>query len=1203
LLVSAVAVELPARAGREFPVAAPIELSELPKGRLRTQIEALPPVERGRAVTWLSSFHFTEQDLDSLHADARGGICYACRFSVPVPVDASEAEAESPEVGAAAAPVSPFPSHLIFHSRPGSPNVLYINFSGETVINTEWNSVVGRTEIPALAFSADSDYSTFSDAEQVAIKRIWQRMAEDYAPFDIDVTTQRPETFGTRTAHALITRNTDAHGDPNPHSTAGGVAYVNVFGTKSYASYRPAWIYHNNLANNESYIAEAASHEVGHNLGLSHDGRTDGVEYYGGHGSGDISWGPIMGTGYGRNVSQWCKGDYYLANNTQDDLATIAGKTAYRIDDHGNTPGTATALAFTGGTNIVSTTPENDPANANPANKGVLERNTDVDVFSFVTGNGPIKLSVNTWMMPSGTRGGNLDILLELYNATGALLATYNAGDQTSAAIQTTLSEGLYYLYVRNSGAGDPFASTPTGYTPYASLGQYFVSGYVTETTTYIVPPVAELQVTDLTEPGLFIKPFAVTYSDNVAVDVTTIDSSDIQVTGPNGYDQLAQFVALDTGGNGTPRTVTYAVTPSGGGEWLSAHNGAYAVFMRTNQVADTEEASVAAGLLGQFEVSVPVVIYAADMDADPAWTLQQDWQYGVPGYTSGGPTGGFTGAAIVGYNLSGDYPNNLSARYATTPPIDASGSASLTLRFRRWLGLRSIDSAFIHATTDGVNWELVWSSAGAGITDNGWQLVQYALPVSVAGSSSVRLRWGLSSTGQGGRPAGIGWNIDDVELHGDGALDTSPPEAALNVADLVIGGSPSHSCSVTYADDTAVRLSSLNSTNLVVTGPNGYSNLAEFVGSDLPDDGSPVTASYAIAAPAGLWVAADNGTYTVTLLEGAVQDTLNNAMPLATLGSFNVSISTNLPGRLDVFPAGTLESSGTAGGPFSPDSIAYALTNSGGSTLEWTADVDADWIDLDVVSGSLAANASATVTVSIAAVADLFAAGSYTGSVTILNATSGEGSTSRGIVLTVDPLKAFKVSVMVNNPAWGGVSPTGGVYDAGTILDVLAEPAAYYRFEEWTIDASGTNNPLTLIVETNLTVQSVFREILTTNYPTPHWWLAEYGYTNDQESAVTQIGLNGMALWESYIAGLIPTDPESRFLLGAALSGDGQDYVLSWNTASGRLYNLYYTTNLFEMFTPLSDGTNLPWTVQAFTNSLETTPRVHFYRIDVRRP
>jgi hypothetical protein len=120
----------------------------------------------------------------------------------------------------------------------------------------------GRTLIPAVAFSTDSDYSTFSDAEQATIKQVWQRVAEDYAPFNIDVTTERPATFGTRTAHAVITRNTDANGIDNPSSSAGGVAYVNVFGNFNYATYRPGWIYFNNLGGSQSSIAEAVSHSI-----------------------------------------------------------------------------------------------------------------------------------------------------------------------------------------------------------------------------------------------------------------------------------------------------------------------------------------------------------------------------------------------------------------------------------------------------------------------------------------------------------------------------------------------------------------------------------------------------------------------------------------------------------------------------------------------------------------------------------------------------------------------------------------------------------------------------------------------------------------------------------------------------------------------------------------------------------------------------
>ena len=83
-------------------------------------------------------------------------------------------------------------------------------------------------------------------------------------------------------------------------------------------------------------------------------------------------------------------------------------------------------------------------------------------------------------MLRSASRGGNLDVLLELHAASGTLLLTNNPISQTLAQIQTNLAAGTYYLYIRNTGAGDPLASLPTGYTAYATVGQYFISGTIT---------------------------------------------------------------------------------------------------------------------------------------------------------------------------------------------------------------------------------------------------------------------------------------------------------------------------------------------------------------------------------------------------------------------------------------------------------------------------------------------------------------------------------------------------------------------------------------------------------------------------------------------------------------------------------------------------------------------------------------------------
>ncbi len=124
----------------------------------------------------------------------------------------------------------------IHHSLPGSTNIIYIDFDGEVVQNTDWNSV---EEIPVWncrPYTIDADESTFSIAEQRAMSYIWSRMSEDYSPFDVDVTTEKPVAYTRTTAHCLITSSTDANNITLPSgTTAGGIAYLNTFGNWDFA--------------------------------------------------------------------------------------------------------------------------------------------------------------------------------------------------------------------------------------------------------------------------------------------------------------------------------------------------------------------------------------------------------------------------------------------------------------------------------------------------------------------------------------------------------------------------------------------------------------------------------------------------------------------------------------------------------------------------------------------------------------------------------------------------------------------------------------------------------------------------------------------------------------------------------------------------------------------------------------------------------
>lgn len=361
-------------------------------------------------------------------------------------------------------PVAPFPLADTFtlHSNETASKTIFLDFDGHEVTGTSWNTTYNSgTAFTASAYSMDGD-SSFSDAEKEAIQSVWQRMAEDFAPFDIDVTTEAPDAvrltradsndteYGTR----LLITNTSTI-----LSTCGcgGIAYLGVFDNlgATHAQYQPAFVF---TRDNQSakFIAEAGSHEVGHNLGLAHDG-TSSVGYYTGH----ANWAPIMGVGYQHPVSQWSKGEYKGANNKQDDFSVMAGNGAtLRTDDYGDTKETATFVST--GFPITKT--------------GVISHPKDYDLVKFNAGAGAATITVTP-----ATNSPNLDVAIELLNSTGKAVAKANpASAQTSAdvatgldaSISSTLTAGTYYVKIDGTKNG----SGGTGYSDYGSLGAWNLS-------------------------------------------------------------------------------------------------------------------------------------------------------------------------------------------------------------------------------------------------------------------------------------------------------------------------------------------------------------------------------------------------------------------------------------------------------------------------------------------------------------------------------------------------------------------------------------------------------------------------------------------------------------------------------------------------------------------------------------------------------
>jgi hypothetical protein len=67
-----------------------------------------------------------------------------------------------------------------------------------------------------------------------------------------------------------------------------------------------------------------------------------------------------------------------------------------------------------------------------------------------------------------------VDILLEILDAFGAVIASANPDNLTDATVSATLAAGNYFLRVSGTGRGDVLGD---GYSNYGSIGQYTVSG------------------------------------------------------------------------------------------------------------------------------------------------------------------------------------------------------------------------------------------------------------------------------------------------------------------------------------------------------------------------------------------------------------------------------------------------------------------------------------------------------------------------------------------------------------------------------------------------------------------------------------------------------------------------------------------------------------------------------------------------------
>jgi hypothetical protein len=314
----------------------------------------------------------------------------------------------------------------------GTPaSVIYLDFDGQVVSGTNWNAGATFTCAPANLSTS-------------AMTNILNRVANDYSPFNVAITTDEAVYNAapvTKRMRVIITESWEWFGQ------AGGTSFRGSF---TWGNNTPCFVFSSLLNYNEKNIAEAATHEAGHTLGLRHQATYSGTvrtsSYNYGIGSGETSWAPIMGCGYYRNLTLWFKGPSDLSSTSiQDEVPIITNVVGVKMDDYSNTTSGAAAITTTA--------------------TGYINNSSDVDYFS-VNLSGTQTVSAVPYNLGAGNDGANVDIIMKIYNSQGQLVSSVDDPNLLSAT--TTLSAGQYYIAI--SSVANPNA------TRYGMMGGYSVS-------------------------------------------------------------------------------------------------------------------------------------------------------------------------------------------------------------------------------------------------------------------------------------------------------------------------------------------------------------------------------------------------------------------------------------------------------------------------------------------------------------------------------------------------------------------------------------------------------------------------------------------------------------------------------------------------------------------------------------------------------
>ncbi|MEZ6121959.1 MAG: proprotein convertase P-domain-containing protein [Planctomycetaceae bacterium] len=420
-----------------------------------------------------------------------------------------------------------FSNPVQLNSNPGAPVTLYLAFAGDN-IPVGSDILTGRTDggsgpVTTAPYNTDGNLGGFSATEIDQITEIWARVAEDFKPFDVNVTTVPPGSLQDRLAMQVSIGDNGAFlGRPPFAASLGAFSDPNLENA--------GYVFQTGVSNPKT-LAYRVSAAFGTMLGLENHPRYIGSFQVQNFDPGTTAVGPIMGAPNSSLRDIWVNAaGPFGAGTLQNDLAIITDSATngitFRVDDHGSVLTQATRIAVGVGDEVL---------------KGIIGRNGDVDLFRFDTLSTTATISLTgldlrTQFTTVSNPGTNLDPILTLLDANGNIIAQDDPANSLKAQLTQTLPAGTFYIQVSTDGS-------------YGNLGEYTVtlSGVDVNPVTISIDPstFAENSGTQ-TAVGRVNRPGGALFGSPLVVQLTSSDTTEVTVPASVTIPASAGFATFD---------------------------------------------------------------------------------------------------------------------------------------------------------------------------------------------------------------------------------------------------------------------------------------------------------------------------------------------------------------------------------------------------------------------------------------------------------------------------------------------------------------------------------------------------------------------------------------------------------------------------------------------------------------------------------